>query len=120
MADSVKELPVPIQLTKIESDHCIICLDTEEESIGELQQNTRCDCKYIYHPSYMTNIVKCPYCNKSYFQQIYTIVEIGLPRLPQSQQTVPFRDDSVCYKMLYILIIYAVLIAAAYYSLWRA
>ena len=100
-------------MSLIEEDTCIICLESVEEAIGELVANDRCKCKYIYHPTCMKNIVKCPLCNKSYLREV-TLQHIGMSR--EADTTENRREETCFLRFILFTVIIAGISVIGYFS----
>jgi hypothetical protein len=92
----------------LERDTCIICLCSPEDGTGQLIQNSRCSCRYMYHEVCFAKIAICPMC-----QVAFAAVVAQLQQQPQQQED---ASDRCYYKFIITLIVVCILSVLGYFS----
>jgi hypothetical protein len=91
----------------LERDTCIICLCSPEDGTGQLIQNSRCSCRYMYHEACFAKIAICPMC-----QVAFVVIPVQ-PQQPQQQED---ASDRCYYKFIITLIVVCILSVMGYFS----
>ena len=96
-------------MSLLERDTCIICLCSPEDGTGQLIQNSRCSCRYMYHEVCFAKITICPMCQLAF-------AVVAAPVQPQPQQSQEDASDRCCYKFIIAVVVISILSLMGYFS----